>query len=66
MPRTAIQIRLDEGTHARLKHIAAREVRSLNAQMEYFILKGIEGFERDNSLSLCPHPDGSCSESPKR
>ena len=45
MPKVAMQIRLDEDTHRKLKVISEKELRSLNAQMEYFIIKGIEAFE---------------------
>lgn len=47
MPKVATQIRLDELTHAKLKIIAEKELRSLNAEMEYLILKGIERFENE-------------------
>ena len=50
MSKTATQIRLDEDTHKKLKHISEKELRSLNAQMEYFILKGIEAFEETNGF----------------
>jgi hypothetical protein len=48
MPKSALQIRLDELTHEKLKLIASKELRSLNAQMEYFIIKGIEQYESEN------------------
>lgn len=45
MAKIATQIRLDESTHTKLKYIAEKELRSLNAEMEYLILKGIESYE---------------------
>ena len=45
MAKIALQIRLDEDVHKKLKVIADKELRSLNAQMEYFIIKGVENFE---------------------
>lgn len=45
MPKIATQIRLDEAIHKKAKYISEKELRSLNSQMEYFILKGIEEFE---------------------
>jgi len=50
--KIATQIRLDETVHSKLKHISDKELRSLNAQMEYFILKGIEAYERENSTAI--------------
>lgn len=48
MSKVALQLRLEEETHAKLKEISEKELRSLNAQIEYFILKGIENYEREN------------------
>ena len=45
MSKVATQIRLDEAIHKKVKYISEKELRSLNSQMEYFILKGIEDFE---------------------
>ena len=45
MAKVATQIRLEESTYDRLKEIAEKELRSLNAQMEYFILQGIKAFD---------------------
>lgn len=42
------QMRLDSGLHAKLKVIAARESRSLNAQVEYYVKQGIERYEREH------------------
>ncbi len=53
MAKIATQIRLEEDTYSKLKRIAELELRSLNAQMEYFIIKGTEQFERENpAISL--------------
>ena len=46
--KSAFQLRLDEDVHQKVKQIAKREFRSLNAQLEYFIVKGIEQYEREN------------------
>jgi hypothetical protein len=57
MPKIAMQIRLDELTHERLKVIADKELRSLNAQMEYFIIKGIEQWEDSEAFNaVFPDP----------
>lgn len=43
--KVALQLRLDEGVHKKIKDISNTELRSLNAQIEYFILKGIRDYE---------------------
>ena len=51
MSKIATQIRLDEETHQKLKVAAEKELRSLNSQMEYFILKGIESYEKEHGAT---------------
>lgn len=48
MPKVSLQIRLEETTHKKLKNIADSELRSLNAQLEYFILQGIKNYESNH------------------
>ena len=48
------QIRLDEMLAAKLKIIAEKEIRSMNAQLEYFILKGVEAYESANGEIILP------------
>jgi len=48
--KIATQIRLDQTAHKKCKYISTKELRSLNSQMEYFILKGIEEFEEKNGV----------------
>ena len=38
-------VRLDPVLHERVKEIAAREKRSLNGQIEYFIARGIDEYD---------------------
>ena len=45
--KIALQLRLDENAHRKLKIIAERELRSLNSQLEYFIQRGIKSYERE-------------------
>ncbi len=52
--KAVTQIRLDEITHQKLKFISEKKLRSLNAQMEYFILKGIELYEKENGIISLP------------
>ena len=46
--RIAFQVRLEESTHAKLKYIADKELRNLNSQLEYYVLKGIEKYEKEH------------------
>ena len=46
--KVAFQLRVDEMTHDKLQIIAKKEIRSLNAQVEYFIARGIETYEKEN------------------
>lgn len=45
MSKIALQVRLDENTHQKLKVISEVELRSLNAQLEYFVIQGIKAYE---------------------
>ena len=53
--KISTQIRLDEVAHAKAKVIAEKKIRSLNAQMEYFIIKGIEIYEKENGEITLPN-----------
>lgn len=57
MPKVALQIRLEENTHQKLKVIADNELRSLNAQLEYFILQGIKEYETNHGSVDVPHSE---------
>ena len=46
--RASFNFRLDEIIHVKTKIIAAKEKRSMNAQLEYFIMKGVEAYEKEN------------------
>ena len=46
--KISLQVRLDESTHSKLKTIAEQELRSLNSQIEYFVIKGIQKYEKEN------------------
>ena len=46
--KAAFQLRLDEDTHKKVKVIAEREFRSLNAQIEYFVCRGIAEYEKEH------------------
>ncbi len=46
----ATQIRLNEETYEKLRLISGKELRSFNAQMEYFLIKGVEQYEKENGI----------------
>ena len=48
MNKMSSQIRLEERLYEKVKTIAEKELRSMNAQMEYFISRAVEQYERDN------------------
>lgn len=47
--KVALQVRLDEKVHAKLRIVAEEEVRSLNSQIEYFVIKGIQKYEQETA-----------------
>lgn len=54
--KIATQMRYDEVLYAKTKVIAENEMRTINAQMEYFMKKGVEAYEAEHGpISL---PDG--------
>ena len=46
--KVAFQLRLNEEAHHKVKDIAEKEFRSLNAQIEYFVYRGIWEYEREH------------------
>lgn len=48
MSKIVISLRLNENLHQEIKEISEKELRSINAQIEYFILKGIEDYKKNN------------------
>ena len=46
--RQTTQIRINKTLFDKTKAIAERENRYLNSQIEYFIKKGVEAYEREN------------------
>lgn len=46
--KLATQLRLDEDTYSKVKHIAEHEFRSINSQLEYFIFLGIKNYEKEH------------------
>lgn len=48
MPKVATQMRYELELYEKTKIIAEAELRSLNAQIEYFMKKGIEAYEKEH------------------
>ena len=46
--RLPLTLRLDETAHAKAKVIARNEDRPLNSQLEYWIKKGVDQYEREH------------------
>lgn len=49
--RSAFQLRLDKEAHRKVKAIADKELRSLNAQIEYFVYRGIAEYEDEHDIT---------------
>ena len=52
MPKVASQIRLDEELFNKIKYIAHHELRTMNAQMEYYLRAGVEKFEDKQDMYI--------------
>ena len=50
MAKVATQMRYDADLYAKTSIIAEAELRSVNAQIEYFIKKGIEAYDIENGV----------------
>lgn len=57
MSKIALQVRLDETTHQKLKKISENELRSLNAQLEYFVIQGIKSYEASHGDIIYSVPE---------
>ena len=55
--RVATQVRLDEVAYKKTKIIAQRESRNTNAQLEYFMKKGVEAYEAEHGPIVLPDED---------
>jgi len=52
----ATQIRLNDELYEKLRIISGKEYRSLNAQMEFFLVRGVEKYEQENGNIIVEHP----------
>ncbi|MEG2575771.1 MAG: hypothetical protein RSA41_07045 [Christensenella sp.] len=55
--RSTTQLRFDETLHAKAKIIADRELRTLNAQLEYFIKTGVNEYEKTHGVIILSEND---------
>lgn len=54
MAKIATQMRYDETLYEKTKVIAENELRSVNAQIEYFMKQGIEAYETIHGKIILP------------
>ena len=50
--RFSTQLRIDETLASKLKYIAEQELRTMNAQIEYFIKQGVARYEEENGYII--------------
>ena len=48
LTKTSTNFRIDEIAYKKTKIIAKNEKRSINSQLEYFIVKGVKEYEKTN------------------
>lgn len=48
--RIATQVRLDETAYKKMKIIAKLENRNTNSQLDYFMRKGVEAYEKEHGV----------------
>lgn len=48
--KIATQMRYDETLYKKTKIIAENEMRTINAQLEYFMKKGVEAYEKEKGI----------------
>lgn len=52
--KIATQMRYDEVLYEKTKYIASQELRTINAQIEYFMKKGVEAYEKEHGVISLP------------
>ena len=52
--RIATQIRIDKDVYAKTREIAKSENRNTNSQIEYFVRKGVESYEKEHGPIVFP------------
>ncbi len=52
--RISTQIRIDKTAYKKTKYIAQQESRNTNSQIEYFVKKGVEAYEKEHGVISVP------------
>jgi len=55
--RRSTQIRVNETILNKTKYIAELENRNMNSQIEFFLKKGVERYEKENGVILLDEPN---------
>lgn len=55
--KVSTQMRYDEVLYEKTKIIATNELRTINAQIEYFIKKGVEAYEAEHGIISLPEDE---------
>ena len=48
LSKISTNFRIDENAYKKTKVIAKKEKRSINSQLEYFVIKEVEKYEKEN------------------
>lgn len=48
--KTTTQLRINDTIYRKAKYIAEKELRTANSQIEYFVLKGVEQYEKEHGV----------------
>ena len=55
--RISTQVRINDIVYKKTKYIAAQESRATNAQIEYFMKKGVEAYEKEHGIISFPEDE---------
>ncbi len=55
--KVATQMRYDEVLYEKTKRIAENELRTINAQIEYFMKRGVEAYEKEHGVISLPEDE---------
>lgn len=55
--RIATQLRVNETVYKKIKYIANLENRNVNSQIEYFLKKSVDAYEREHGIIELPVED---------
>ena len=55
--KVATQMRYDEVLYEKTKRIAENDLRTINAQIEYFMKRGVEAYEKEHGVISLPEDE---------